>query len=82
MKKHSTSLEALQVAQGMGAYRTVLTHLSQRYSKVPFTLAADGPAAGSSMIAFDGMRVPLALLPALPKLLAGVTSVFSEEEAS
>ena len=80
MKKHSTSSEALQVAQGMGAYRTILTHLSQRYSKVPFTLASDGPAAGSSMIAFDGMRVPFALLPVLPKLLTGVTSLFAVEE--
>lgn len=79
-KRHSTSAEAMQIAQEMGAYRTILTHLSQRYSKVPFTLAADGPAAGSSMIAFDGMRVPLALLPALPKLLTGVTSVFAAEE--
>lgn len=80
MKKHSTSVEAMQVAQGMGAYRTILTHLSQRYSKVPFTLAAEGPAAGSSMIAFDGMRVPFALLPVLPKLLTGVTSIFAVEE--
>lgn len=76
-KKHSTTVEALQMAQAMGAYRTVLTHLSQRYSKVPFTLAVDGPGAGRTMIAFDGMRVPFALLSALPQLLPHVSSLFT-----
>ena len=80
LKKHSTTVEALQVAQAMGAYRTVLTHLSQRYSKVPFTLAVDGPATGRTMIAFDGMRVPFTLLPALPQLLPHVSSLFADEE--
>ena len=79
-KKHSTTVEALQVAQAMGAHRTVLTHLSQRYSKVPFTLAADGPSAGRTMIAFDGMRVPLTLLPALPQLLPHVSNLFAVDE--
>jgi len=32
-KKHSTVLEALEVGQKMRAYRVLLTHFSQRYSK-------------------------------------------------
>ena len=34
-KKHSTVLEALEVGQKMRAYRLLLTHFSQRYSKAP-----------------------------------------------
>ena len=41
-KKHSTSEEALQVAAAAGAYRTVLTHFSQRYPKVPAGVSATG----------------------------------------
>lgn len=32
-KRHSTSQEALLAARQMGAYRTVLTHFSQRYPR-------------------------------------------------
>ena len=37
-KRHSTRSEALDVAARMGAYRTLLTHLSQRYARdtLPF----------------------------------------------
>ncbi|KAK3717016.1 hypothetical protein LTR37_006071 [Vermiconidia calcicola] len=34
-KNHSTTSEALGVAQGMGARGVVLTHFSQRYQKIP-----------------------------------------------
>lgn len=34
-KNHSTTSEALSVAQGMGAKACVLTHFSQRYQKLP-----------------------------------------------
>lgn len=33
-KRHSTTQEALCIAQRMGAYRTILTHFSARYPKV------------------------------------------------
>ena len=33
-KRHSTTAEALMVAEEMHAYRTVLTHFSSRYPKV------------------------------------------------
>ena len=79
-KKHSTTQEALQVAAAMGAYRTVLTHFSQRYSKVPVELQTD-PAARSAMIAFDGMSVPLSLLPKLPLLAEGVAIAFAIDDA-
>lgn len=34
-KRHSTTAEALAVAAAAGAYRTVLTHFSSRYPKIP-----------------------------------------------
>lgn len=79
-KKHSTTEEALQVSARMCAYRTVLTHFSQRYSKVPVALQK-GHTAKSAMIAFDGMSIPLTLLPDLPQLAEGVALVFAEEES-
>ena len=41
-KRHSTTEEALRVAADMGAYRTVLTHFSQRYPKIPVGVPTSG----------------------------------------
>ena len=41
-RRHSTTAEALGVARSSGAYRTVLTHFSQRSPKIPAGLALDG----------------------------------------
>lgn len=79
-KKHSTTEEALQVAAFMGAYRTILTHFSQRYSKVPVALQTNDKA-NCAMIAFDGMTVPLSLLPDLPRLAEGVSLAFAVDES-
>ena len=85
-KKHSTNEEALQAAAAMGAYRTVLTHFSQRYSKVPVGLqtAEDGAqsAAETAIVAFDGMSVPLTLLSELPRLAEGIQLAFATEDAA
>lgn len=67
--------------QAMGAYRTILTHFSQRYPKFPEGLPAEGPAASTTAIAFDCMRVPLAALPLLPTLRPAVEYVLASEEA-
>jgi hypothetical protein len=40
-KKHCTSAEALEVSDKMGAYRTVLTHFSQRYPRMPAGLGIE-----------------------------------------
>ena len=44
-------------------------------------VALAGPASLSCMVAFDGMRVPLALLPQLPALLPAVRSALQDVEA-
>jgi ribonuclease Z len=41
-KNHSTTSEALGVAQGMGAKACILTHFSQRYQKIPVLDATAG----------------------------------------
>ncbi|WIA31761.1 hypothetical protein OEZ86_002633 [Tetradesmus obliquus] len=91
-KKHSTTAEALGVAAAAGAYRTVLTHFSTRYPKIPIMkppAAADGAAAGSDLAAvgsvvvgFDLMSINLADLAWLPKALPVLDELFREEEAA
>ena len=52
-KRHSTISEAIGVATKMRAFRTILTHFSQRYAKLP---------AGSSCLIYR-LCFPLWLLP-------------------
>jgi len=66
-KRHSTTSEAMEVGRRMGAYRTVLTHFSQRYPKCPESIMDDCRKSGGSVgVAFDGMCVPYSLLDHLP----------------
>ncbi len=79
----------------MGAYRCILTHFSQRYPKWPEGVGqppraegnapTDGvaptqPAPAMAAVAFDGMRVPLELLPALPALMPAVQAALAAVE--
>lgn len=48
-KNHSTTSEALRVAQNMGAKACVLTHFSQRYQKVPVLERADDEVKDAPM---------------------------------
>jgi ribonuclease Z len=52
-KRHSTLSEALGVARDSGVYRTVLTHFSSRYPKIP-VLAGTGAAADADADAGEG----------------------------
>ncbi len=47
-KRHSTLSEALGVARESGAYRTVLTHFSSRYPKIPVLAQQDGGGAAAA----------------------------------
>lgn len=75
-KRHSTWEEALSVGKDCGAYRTVLTHFSQRYPKLPPGIPVE--AADTAAVAFDGMVVPLIALPDLPKLLPALRKAWEE----
>ena len=95
LRRHHAVCNCTHLLQRMGAYRCVLTHFSQRYPKWPEGLPQGTPEGGdsgegepppapSTAVAFDGMRIPLALLPALPKLMPAVQAALAdvdEEEA-
>lgn len=80
-KQHSTVGEAHAAAQEMGAYSAVLTHFSQRYGKwLPEAEAESAYVQKRCTMAFDGMRVPLALLPWLPLIMPAVHVACSEDD--
>ncbi len=76
-KKHCTTKEAVEAGAAAGAYRTLLTHFSQRYPKVP---VIDENFVHHVAIAFDLMTVRLTDLPHLPALVPAVKVLFDEEE--
>jgi ribonuclease Z len=80
-KRHSLTREAVEMGARAGAYRTLLTHFSQRYPKTP---TFDDSFADSTGIAFDSLSLSLADLPALPSLMPALRVLFperAEEEA-
>ena len=85
-KRHSTVSDALEAAERMRAWRVVLTHFSQRYSKVApdawrtgaVRSAAAAAALRRSVPAFDGMVVPFARLHSLPMLAPAMMGFVTE----
>ena len=74
-KRHSTSSEAAAASQQMQAYRTVFTHFSQRYPRIPRDVPREGPLTARPIVAFDGMRIPFRLLEPSPLLVPGMDGV-------
>lgn len=80
-KRHSTSDEAIAAGGRMRAYRTLLTHFSQRYPKLPAGLdAAAAVWRARPLLAFDGMVLPFSLLPELPALTPLIAAALGEAE--
>eukprot|EP00762_Andalucia_godoyi_P004752 ANDGO_03546.mRNA.1 Ribonuclease Z 1 len=78
-KNHSTTGEAVSVGSEMHAWRTVLTHFSQRYPKIP---AFDESYKECTCIAFDLMRIRFKDAAVLPLILPSVKLLFKEEEVA
>ncbi|XP_024394982.1 tRNase Z TRZ3, mitochondrial isoform X2 [Physcomitrium patens] len=78
-KKHSLTREAIETGVSAGVYRTILTHFSQRYPKIP---VFDDSYTSQTCIAFDMMSVNLADLPLLPSLLPALKLLFKDDMAS
>ncbi|KAL4458182.1 hypothetical protein ABPG75_013047 [Micractinium tetrahymenae] len=76
-KKHCTTSEAVEAGAQAGAFRTLLTHFSQRYPKIP---VVDQNFQGTVGIAFDLMSVNLADVPSLPRVVPALKLLFKEEE--
>jgi len=60
-KRHSMTGEAVEIGVRARAFRTILTHFSQRYPKIP---AIGASFTASTCIAFDLLSVNLAGAPA------------------
>jgi ribonuclease Z len=79
-KRHSTIGQALQAAQAMAAWRVVLTHFSQRYSRfAPDLQQLPFAAAARACAAFDGARVRFTDLWLLPVVSRGMEMLVTEE---
>jgi ribonuclease Z len=81
-KNHSTTSEAIRVcADWMGAWRTVLTHFSQRYPRIPLLDSATmrNLEVGRAAVAFDLMRINFADLRTLPLAMPAVKAAFPND---
>ncbi|CAJ1955278.1 unnamed protein product [Sphenostylis stenocarpa] len=75
-KNHSTTNEAIEMGQSANVYRTILTHFSQRYPKIP---VFDEAHMHKTCIAFDMMSINVADLSVLPKVLPYLKLLFRDE---
>ncbi|XP_037522985.1 ribonuclease Z, mitochondrial [Rhipicephalus sanguineus] len=75
IKTHSTTSQAIEVGERMGAKFTLLTHFSQRYAKLPLISDKFHSTVGC---AFDHMLVRPSDLPVLPLLFPALKSLFAE----
>lgn len=75
-KKHSLTGEAIDSGRKANAYRTILTHFSQRYPKIP---VIDKTFTSSTCIAFDLMTFNLCNLEWLPKVVPDVAARFESD---
>ena len=89
-KKHSTVSEAVNVGKRMQARRTILTHFSQRYPKIPIISTATATGDNNSerneacsdstvVVAFDLMSLTLGQLEFGHLLLPILQQIFSNE---
>mmetsp|Transcript_1598 Transcript_1598/g.4798 ORF Transcript_1598/g.4798 Transcript_1598/m.4798 type:complete len:708 (-) Transcript_1598:413-2536(-) len=76
-KAHSTVGQALSACEQMHAYRTILTHFSQRYPRVPvLNLDSRFKRAG---VAFDFLTVNFTDLPKLPSIVPKLLALYPDE---
>jgi ribonuclease Z len=78
-KKHCCVKDALHAGVVSGAYRTILTHFSQRYPKIP-VLNEDNLKNQKIGLAYDMMTVGLGDLPRLPCVIPALQGLCGEED--
>ncbi|KOX68781.1 Ribonuclease Z, mitochondrial [Melipona quadrifasciata] len=72
-KLHSTTSQAIKAGKSMNAKFILLTHFSQRYSKIPLI-----PKEKNVGLAYDNMEFKLLQLPLLPLFYPCMKIMFSE----
>ncbi|KNE60081.1 hypothetical protein AMAG_05512 [Allomyces macrogynus ATCC 38327] len=77
-KQHSTTAEAVDVFEKMGARKLLLTHFSQRYPKLPKIERAMRPE--TIAVAFDLMAVPFRQFGELAKHAGAIRAVCSYQQ--
>jgi ribonuclease Z len=75
-KHHSTTSQAIDMGNQMNARYTLLTHFSQRYSKLPFITETFTDRVG---VAFDNMRLRLSDVSKLGPLVDVMKVLFANE---
>ncbi|GJD08660.1 Zinc phosphodiesterase ELAC protein 2 [Galdieria sulphuraria] len=78
-KGHCTYRQALDVCKAMRPHWIILTHFSQRYSKLP---VIDSLSDTNLFVAFDLLRVPFSKLSQLPSLLPTLCELFKDDEGN
>ncbi|CAK9822129.1 Ribonuclease Z, mitochondrial [Anthophora retusa] len=73
-KLHSTTSEAINAGKFMNAKFTLLTHFSQRYSKIPYLPKKETNVG----LAYDCMEIKLPQLPLLPLFYPCLKIMFNE----
>ncbi|KOC66769.1 Ribonuclease Z, mitochondrial, partial [Habropoda laboriosa] len=73
-KLHSTTSEAINAGKFMNAKFILLTHFSQRYSKIPFLPEKETNVG----LAYDNMEITLSQLPLLPLFYPCIKIMFNE----
>lgn len=75
-KNHSTVTEAIDVSEKMNAKRTVLTHISARYPRMP--IVDETNLNGKIGFAFDFLKVNFSNFESLTKLIPVWQAAFAE----
>jgi ribonuclease Z len=75
-KRHSMTKEAVRTGVDARVYRTILTHFSQRYPKIPVW---DHSFSARTGVAFDLMAVNFGHLELMPHLIQPLKHVFADE---
>lgn len=82
LKGHSTIGGALEIAKLMNAKNTVLTHISQRYPKLP-TIGTAGATIDNNQHAcfgFDGMRADLSQIQQIQQMVPRMSELLEQFE--
>ena len=76
-RQHSTTTQAMEVAQEMNAEFILLTHFSQRYPKIP--ILKNNLLSSQTAYAFDHMEITLNDIPKFCELIPSLNAIFSQE---
>jgi len=76
-KRHSTMAQAIEQGVKMRAKRTLLTHFSQRYPKLP--VFDDGQNVDGVAVAFDGMRCNIGDMWRLGEYIGPLKELYRED---